>query len=124
MFNLRSFQLGTRMMSISARYPRHHPKRVLALRLATHCGHAAATREYRAQKRDEIANAELELEQIPDMDKYQWGRGTQMGQLVKRPGNIISSFYKLSSNFNLQFPSCLDRLDRQSLTPLPSPRWR
>ena len=85
-FNLRSFQLGSRMMSISSRYPRHNPKRVLALRLATHCGNAAATREYCAQKRDEILNAELELQQIPNMDEYQWGRGAQMGQLVKRSG--------------------------------------
>ena len=124
MFNLRSFQLGTRMMSISARYPRHNPKRVLALRLATHCGHAAATREYRAQKRDEILNAELELNQIPDMDKYQWGRGTQMGQLVKRPGRHLIFFNEFLSKLNFQFPSCLDLLDRQSPTPQPNLRWR
>ena len=85
-FNLCSFQLGFRMMSISSHLPRHNPKRVLALKLATHCGNAAATKEYRAQQRDVILNAEMELQQIPDMEKYQWGRGAQMGQLVKKPG--------------------------------------
>ena len=84
-FNLRSFQLGHRMMSISAHLPRHNPKRVLALKLAAHCGNAAASREFKAQQRDVILNAEMEIQHIPDMEKYQWGRGAQMGQLVRKP---------------------------------------
>ena len=84
-FHLLSFQLGHRMMSISAHLPRHNPKRILALKLAAQCANAAAIREFKAQQRDVILNAELEIQLIPDMTKYQWGRGAQMGQLVRKP---------------------------------------
>ena len=85
-YDLRSFQLEFRMMSISSHLARHNPKRVLALKLATHCGNATATKEYRAQQQYVILNAEMELQQIPNMEELQWGKGSEMGKLIKKPG--------------------------------------
>ena len=103
-YNLRSFQLGFRMMSISSGLARqvlmlplknsiinvnlfrHNPKRLLALRLASHCGNAAATREFRAHQQDVIINAQLELHQLPDMEKCKWGKGRDMGKLISKAG--------------------------------------
>ena len=103
-YNLRSFQLGFRIMSISSsfarqvfKFPRknsiinvkllrHHPKRQLALRLASHCGNAAATREFRALQQDVIINAQLELHQLPDMERCEWGKGRDLGKLVSKAG--------------------------------------
>ena len=85
-YNLRSFQLGFRMMSISAGLARHNPKRLLALRLASHCGNAAATREFKAHQQDVIINAQLELHQLPDMEKLEWGKGRDMGRLISKAG--------------------------------------
>ena len=28
----------------------------------------------------------MELQQIPNMEEYQWGKGAEMGKLVKKPG--------------------------------------
>ena len=85
-YDLRSFQLGYRMMSISSYLARHNPKRVLALRLASHCGNAAATKEFRAQQQDVILNAQLELQQLPNMEEMEWGKGREMGKLISKAG--------------------------------------
>ena len=85
-YNLRSFQLGYRMMSISAGLDRHNPKRLLALRLASHCGNSAATREFRAHQQDVILNAQLELHQLPNMEVMEWGKGHNLGRLIKKAG--------------------------------------
>ena len=85
-YNLRSFQLGYRMMSISSGLARHNPKRLLALRLASHCGNAAATREFKAHQQDVIINAQLELHQLPNMEVLEWGKGRDMGKLISKAG--------------------------------------
>ncbi len=95
-FHLLSFQLGHRMMSISANYPRHNPKRILAVKLASQCANAAAIREFKAQKRDVILNAELEIQLLPDLTRYQWGRGAQLGQLVRKSSKSQSSHHQTS----------------------------
>ena len=53
-FHLLSDQLGERMLLISAGLPRHNPKRVMAVKLASQCANLAAMREFRAQKNDII----------------------------------------------------------------------
>ena len=103
-FNLRSFQLGFRVMSISHKYPRqvskflcwnliinvklsrHHPKRQLALRLASHCGNQQATREFKALQQDKIMDAQVELKLLPDMTVCEWGKGKDLGKLVSKAG--------------------------------------
>ena len=83
-FHLLSDQLGERMLSISNGLPRHNPKRVMAVKLASQCANTAAMREFRAQKRDIILNAELEISLLPDLTRFQWGRGANMGRLVRK----------------------------------------
>ena len=103
-YNLRSFQLGFRIMSISHMYPRqvlkfhcwnliinvkssrHHPKRQLALRLASHCGNQQATREFKALQQDRIMDAQIELRQLPDLERCEWGKGKDLGRLVSKAG--------------------------------------
>ena len=116
-FHLRSFQLGFRIMSISHKYPRqvskllywnliinvklfrHHPKRQLALRLASHCGNQQATKEFRALQNDKILDAQVELKLLPDMTVCEWGKGKDLGKLVSRPGTIQQDFLEDFSNF-------------------------
>ena len=83
-YHLLSTQLGERMLSISNGLPRHNPKRVMAVKLASQCANSAAMREFRAQKRDIILNAQLEMDLLPDLTKFQWGRGVNMGRLVRK----------------------------------------
>ena len=84
MFHLLSTQLGQRVLSISHGLPRHNPKRVMAVNLASKCANPAAMREFKLQKRDIILNAQLEIDLLPDLTKLQWGRGANMGRLVKK----------------------------------------
>ena len=95
-FHLLSFQLGERMMSVSAGLPRHNPKRIIAVKLASQCANTAAIREFKAQKRDIILNAELEISLLPDLTRYQWGRGAQMGRLVRKTSKFQSSHRQTS----------------------------
>ena len=89
MFHLLSTQLGERMLSISSGFPRHNPKRVIAVNLASKCANLAAMKEFRAQKRDIILNAQLEMDLLPDLSKVQWGRGVNMGRFVKKTSKFL-----------------------------------
>ena len=88
-YHLLSTQLGERMLSISHGLPRHHPKRVMAVKSASQCANQAAMREFRAQKRDIILNAQLEMDLLPDLTRVQWGRGVNMGRLVKKTSKFL-----------------------------------
>ena len=104
-YNLRSFQLGFRIMSISHKYPRHHPKRQLSLRLASHCGNQQATREFKSLLQDKITEAQIELKQLPDMTVCEWGKKKDLGKLVSRAGKGIKISLKIFQTF-FQFPTC------------------
>ena len=121
-FHLLSDQLGERMLSISAGLPRHNPKRVMAVKLASQCANTAAMREFRAQKRDIILNAELEISLLPDLTRFQWGRGANMGRLVRKTSkfHLLLSICIFSS-FIFSLPSrptsASDRYPRRQSSP-------
>ena len=100
LYNLLSTQLAERMLSVSHGLPRHHPKRVMAVRLASKCANPVAVREFKLQKRDIILNAQLEIDQLPDLTKVQWGRGQNMGRFVKKsskfPPTSLETYFNVS----------------------------
>ena len=100
LYNLLSTQLAERMLSVSHGLPRHHPKRVMAVRLASKCANPVAVREFKLQKRDIIMNAQLEIDLLPDLTKVQWGRGQNMGRFVKKsskfPPTSLETYFNVS----------------------------
>ena len=97
-YHLLSTQLGERMLSVAHGLPRHHPKRVMAVRLASKCANPVAMREFKLQRRDVIMNAQLEIDLLPDLTKVQWGRGQNMGRFVtktsKFPPTSLETYFK------------------------------
>ena len=71
---------------INVKPPRHHPKRQLSLRLASHCGNQQASKEFKSLLQDKITEAQIELKQLPDMAVCEWGRKKDLGKLVSKAG--------------------------------------
>ena len=61
----------------------------MAVSLASKCANQVAMREFRAQKRDIILNAQLEMDLLPDLTRVQWGRGVNMGRFVKKTSKFL-----------------------------------
>ena len=97
-YHLLSTQLGERMLSISHGLPRHNPKRVMAVSLASKCANQVAMREFKAQKRDIILNAQLEMDLLPDLTRVKWGRGVNMGRFVKKTSKFPPLFRNVFPN--------------------------
>ena len=94
--DLRSDQLGSRLMAASRNYPRHNPKRVLCYRIAAYCGNDTGSRLYRMIQTEKINEAKAEIRKIPDRKKFTWGSGQQLGTFVIRRGNEVSSYPTIS----------------------------
>ena len=84
--NLRSDQVGYGVLRITDRYPKTHPKRALAVKLAALCGNYAASKEYRKSLFEKIKAIKNEISEIPDRRFVVWGSGRAMGSFVPRPG--------------------------------------
>ena len=82
--DLRSTQLGTKLMKISSGYQRTNPKRALCFKIAAMCGNVFAGREYRKIMQEKIAGCQSEISKIPNLRLVTWGSGQQMGRFIPR----------------------------------------